>query len=278
MRALRTPQHAPCARRRRSNALRRRVGPSCRHENTILLDKLSKILTREKTAQAGGATLPAVAAPPTAGGGLHDIYRRKVREQIDRENQASKTLTMPRRPIPPSPASSALRRLAPPRSASHRAPYAVWVLCGVPCVWRCACSRAPLPAHSRLQALLKRLQYMKPSIDMVRFEQQWQQHAHFATMNRSQVSNPMMAPIPARRRPYTVPSNMSARRGPRAAEAGGKVAGRQTPAHYLQPLHNGDSAREVAPAVDDASYTELAAREADALLEGALGTAAAPAD
>lgn len=184
------------------------------HENTILLDKLSKILTREKTAQAGGATLPAVAAPPTAGGGLHDIYRRKVREQIDRENQA----------------------------------------------------------------LLKRLQYMKPSIDMVRFEQQWQQHAHFATMNRSQVSNPMMAPIPARRRPYTVPSNMSARRGPRAAEAGGKVAGRQTPAHYLQPLHNGDSAREVAPAVDDASYTELAAREADALLEGALGTAAAPAD
>ena len=54
-----------------------------RHENTILLDKLSKILTREKTAQAGGARLPKVAAPPTAGGGLHDIYRRKVREQID---------------------------------------------------------------------------------------------------------------------------------------------------------------------------------------------------
>ena len=39
------------------------------HENTILLDKLSKILTREKGAQAGGATLPTVARPPTAGGG-----------------------------------------------------------------------------------------------------------------------------------------------------------------------------------------------------------------
>ena len=77
-----------------------------RHENTILLDKLSKILTREKTAQAGGAKLPTVAAPSTAGGGLHDIYRRRVREQIDRENQS----------------------------------------------------------------LLRRLQYMKPSIDMVHFE------------------------------------------------------------------------------------------------------------
>merc|ERR1719424_1306958 len=97
-----------------------------RHENTILLDKLSKILTREKTAQAGGARLPKVAAPPTAGGGLHDIYRRKVREQIDRENQS----------------------------------------------------------------LLRRLQYMKPSIDMVHFEQQWHANSQFT---RSQViGNPMM--------------------------------------------------------------------------------------
>ena len=92
-----------------------------RHENTILLDKLSKILTREKTGQAGGAKLPTVAAPPTAGGGLHDIHRRKVREQIDRENQS----------------------------------------------------------------LLRRLQYMKPSIDMVHFEQQWRENSQFA---RSQAS------------------------------------------------------------------------------------------
>ena len=95
--------------------LRRSPRPR-RHENTILLDKLSKILTREKGAQGGGAKLPKVAAPPTAGGGLHDAYRKKVREQIDRENQS----------------------------------------------------------------LLRRLQYMKPSIDMVHFEQQWRENAQFA--------------------------------------------------------------------------------------------------
>ena len=61
--------------------LRRSPRPR-RHENTILLNKLSKILTREKGAQGGGAKLPKVAAPPTAGGGLHDAYRKKVREQI----------------------------------------------------------------------------------------------------------------------------------------------------------------------------------------------------
>ena len=109
------------------SVLRRSPRPR-RHENTILLDKLSKILTREKGAQGGGAKLPKVAAPPTAGGGLHDAYRKKVREQIDRENQS----------------------------------------------------------------LLRRLQYMKPSIDMVHFEQQWRENAQFA---RSQViGNPMLEP------------------------------------------------------------------------------------
>ena len=109
--------------------LRRSPRPR-RHENTILLDKLSKILTREKGAQGGGAKLPKVAAPPTAGGGLHDAYRKKVREQIDRENQS----------------------------------------------------------------LLRRLQYMKPSIDMVHFEQQWRENAQFA---RSQVIGGMVMGVGA---------------------------------------------------------------------------------
>ena len=125
-------RHAPLARTHPCmeavTHTRHSLGPCTRrHENTILLEKLSKILTREKSAQAGGWALPAVAAPPTAGGGLHDIYRRKVREQIDRENQQ----------------------------------------------------------------LLRRLQYMKPSIDMLKYEQQWQEHAHFAMMGRSTVFNPM---------------------------------------------------------------------------------------
>ena len=35
------------------------------------------------------------------------------------------------------------------------------------------------------QSLLRRLQYMKPSIDMVHFEQQWRENSQFA---RSQAS------------------------------------------------------------------------------------------
>ena len=191
-----------------------------RHENTILLDKLSKILTREKTAQAGGAKLPTVAAPPTAGGGLHDIYRRRVREQIDRENQS----------------------------------------------------------------LLRRLQYMKPSIDMVHFEQQWRENSQFA---RSQViGNPMMepraAPRPPSSRPQTVPSGgaRSGRGRPSSAARGGIG---QTPAHYLQPLYSEREAAAFAPgyppadafppagdqAMDQALYQELGASEADELLHSA---------
>lgn len=183
------------------------------HENTILLDKLSKILTREKTAQAGGERLPMVAAPPPAGGGLHDIYRRKVREQIDRENQA----------------------------------------------------------------LLKRLQYMKPSIDMLSFEQQWQQSAHFAMMGRSQVQNPMMAPVSPKsgRRPRSVPTGAS--RGPpppgQARPGTSSKATRPpqtTPAHYLQPLHTKALAPAGAPAGADEVYSDVASKEADAIVEEAL--------
>jgi len=191
-------------------ALRRSPRPR-RHENTILLDKLSKILTREKTAQAGGAKLPKVASPPTAGGGLHDAYRKKVREQIDRENQS----------------------------------------------------------------LLRRLQYMKPSIDMVHFEQQWRENAQFA---RSQViGNPMLEPRVAPRlssRPQTVPSGAgrSGRRRPSSAARGG--ARQETPAHYLQPLYSerdgaGQPPVDAFPpagdqAVDQALYAELGgASEAD---------------
>ena len=195
-----------------------------RHENTILLDKLSKILTREKTAQAGGAKLPTVAAPSTAGGGLHDIYRRRVREQIDRENQS----------------------------------------------------------------LLRRLQYMKPSIDMVHFEQQWRENSQFA---RSQViGNPMMepraAPRPPSSRPQTVPSGgaRSGRGRPSSAARGGIG---QTPAHYLQPLYSEREGAAYAPgqqmgyppadafppagdqAMDQALYAELGASEADELLHSA---------
>ena len=199
--------------------LRRSPRPR-RHENTILLDKLSKILTREKGAQGGGAKLPKVAAPPIAGGGLHDAYRKKVREQIDRENQS----------------------------------------------------------------LLRRLQYMKPSIDMVHFEQQWRENAQFA---RSQViGNPMLEPRVAPRlssRPQTVPSGggRPGRRRPSSAARGG--ARQETPAHYLQPLYSerdgaGLAAGHPAPgqppvdafppagdqAVDQALYAELGgASEAD---------------
>ena len=180
------------------------------HENTILLDKLSKILTREKGAQAGGATLPTVARPPTAGGGLHDIYRRKQREQIDRENQQ----------------------------------------------------------------LLKRLQYMKPSIDMLSFEQQWRESAHFAMMGRSHVGNPMMAPASPKRgqaRPRTVPSGAS--RPVSRPGAARPVSSKQhtTPSHYLQPLD--PRGKAAAPATDVASdvASDIASREADAVMQAALG-------
>jgi len=189
------------------------------HENTILLDKLSKILTREKTAQVGGERLPAVAAPPAAGSGLHDIYRRQVREKIDRENQQ----------------------------------------------------------------LLKRLQYMKPSIDMLQFEQQWQEHAHFAMMGRSQATNPMLAPSPAKKsrgqgRPQTVPAGGA--RGPAGPPGGARPVSSQqskrppqtTPAHYLQPLHAGGKAPTAAGGRPTSAEirAEVSWREADAVLEAAL--------
>ena len=50
------------------------------NENTILLNKLSKILTREGGSQA--RPLPAVNGSRT----LHDGWRRREREKIDREN------------------------------------------------------------------------------------------------------------------------------------------------------------------------------------------------
>ena len=208
------------------NVLTRPCGPH-RHENGILLDKLSKILTREKSAQAGGAKLPSVSSSSSTG--LHDIYRRKVREQIDRENQS----------------------------------------------------------------LLRRLQYMKPSIDMVQFEQQWQASSQFASMNRSQGNrNPVIASPPrrqsAQRRPQTVPTNAPSDRRPRSAAIGGRAqtpahysGGRaQTPAHYLQPLY---SERELAAfpsaetAAEEALYAELEAEDADEPPQPALGDLGASA-
>ena len=48
------------------------------HENTILLNKLSRILTREPT------PIP----EPRLVHGLNEVHRRETRERIDRENQA----------------------------------------------------------------------------------------------------------------------------------------------------------------------------------------------
>ena len=109
------------------------------HENTILLNKLSKILTRESNGQDG--KLPTLGPGGSAGGAsasLHDIHRRKVREQIDRENRQ----------------------------------------------------------------LLTRLQTMKPSIDIIAFEEQYQQHLLHQQAGKF-VGNPMLqsdAAAPRRRR------------------------------------------------------------------------------
>ena len=97
------------------------------HENTILLNKLSKILTRESNGQDG--KLPTLGPGGSAGGAsasLHDIHRRKVREQIDRENRQ----------------------------------------------------------------LLTRLQTMKPSIDIIAFEEQYQRHLLHQQAGKF-VGNPM---------------------------------------------------------------------------------------
>ena len=48
------------------------------HENTILLNKLSRILTRD----------PIIPDPPRLVHGLNDNHRKQERERIDRENQA----------------------------------------------------------------------------------------------------------------------------------------------------------------------------------------------
>lgn len=109
------------------------------HENTILLNKLSRILTRE-------------ADPPRAqlaARGLNEPQRKIEREKVDRENLM----------------------------------------------------------------LLRRLQYVKPSIDVEAQLQQHQQHAHLLAMSRNFAANPFLlngGPLPAgsgiaavRRRPQS---------------------------------------------------------------------------
>ena len=137
------------------------------HENTILLNKLSKILTRESNGQDG--KLPTLGPGGSAGGAsasLHDIHRRKVREQIDRENRQ----------------------------------------------------------------LLTRLQTMKPSIDIIAFEEQYQQHLLHQQASKF-VGNPMLqsdaAAGPPRRR-------RAPRRRPRTTEPGERR--HLVPEEYLQPL------------------------------------------
>jgi len=96
------------------------------HENTILLNKLSRILTRE-------------ADPPRtqlAARGLNDPARRIEREKIDRDNMM----------------------------------------------------------------LLRRLQYVKPSIDTEAQLQQHREHAHLLAMSRNFAANPFLlhgGPLPA---------------------------------------------------------------------------------
>ena len=130
---------------------------------------------------------------------------------------------------------------------------------------------------------------MKPSIDMVHFEQQWHANSQFT---RSQViGNPMMvnervasARQSAGRRPQTVPSGGQSARRPSSAARGGIG---QTPAHYLQPLYSEREGAAYAPgqqmgyppadafppagdqAMDQALYAELGASEADELLHSA---------
>jgi len=48
------------------------------HENAILLGKLARILTRDSAVPT---------SEPTAKMGKHDAYRRRVREQVDHDNQ-----------------------------------------------------------------------------------------------------------------------------------------------------------------------------------------------
>ena len=123
------------------------------HENTILLNKLSKILTRESNGQDG--KLPTLGPGGSAGGAsasLHDIHRRKVREQIDRENRQ----------------------------------------------------------------LLTRLQTMKPSIDIIAFEEQYQQHLLHQQAGKF-IGNPMLqsnAAAPPRRRARAAGAAARARPNP----------------------------------------------------------------
>lgn len=126
---------------------------SIMHENTILLGKLSKILTRQGGSQSGA---PQPTYPGTLS--LNANFRRLERERIDRQNQA----------------------------------------------------------------LLKRLQYMKPSIDVASFEEHWREHAR--QMERRAIANlnPNIAPQrplsgmgpPQRRRPQTSDGLMRARGPP----------------------------------------------------------------
>jgi len=116
------------------------------HENTILLNKLSRILTRD-------------AEPPRAqlvARGLNDPQRRIEREKIDRDNLM----------------------------------------------------------------LLRRLQYVKPSIDTEAQLQQHREHAHLLAMSRNFAANPFLlngGPLPAgsgvaaarRSRPQSGPAKMS---------------------------------------------------------------------
>jgi len=54
------------------------------------------------------------------------------------------------------------------------------------------------------QALLKRLQYMKPTIDVDAFQQHWAQHAVFAARTRT-LANPLLMAPRTRPRPVSAP-------------------------------------------------------------------------
>jgi len=159
------------------------------HENTILLTKLSKILTREGSSQAGSQ--PEIATGPRS---LHEGYKRREREKIDREN--------------------------------HQ--------------------------------LLRRLQYMKPCIDVVSFEQDWQLHAERAerarAVNGGGGANPLL-------QSRVVPASAGSRR-PGARPGGARpqtTDGYVRPAHmqtYLEPLSFGATgalAESALPAADETS-------------------------
>lgn len=100
------------------------------HENTLLLEKLSQILTRDASANA------AQIQSNRGQYSLREVQRRHNITRIDRENAA----------------------------------------------------------------LLKRLQFMKPTISGDALQQHWSQHAYFSTRSKM-VANPLLAGVPRRTRP-----------------------------------------------------------------------------